>query len=43
MLGRIFFTRRVLSRWHRLHREVVDAPSMEALRARLEEILDGLV
>ena len=30
------FTVRVVRHWHRLHREVVDAPSLETLRVRVE-------
>jgi len=29
--------------WDRLHREVVDAPSLEALKARLDGALSNLV
>jgi len=31
-----FLTVRVVKRWHRLPREVVDAPSLETLKARLD-------
>jgi len=31
-----FFTQRVLRYWNRLPREVVDAPSLEAFKARLD-------
>ena len=34
-----FFTQRVVRCWHRLPREVVDVPSLETFRARLDEIL----
>ena len=33
------FTVRVVRHWHRLHREVVDAPSLETLMVRLEGAL----
>ena len=38
-----FFTVRVMRHWDRLHREVVDAPSLEALKARLDGALSNLV
>jgi len=33
----------VVKHWKRLPKEVVDAPSMEALKARLDVALGGLV
>ncbi|KFZ53015.1 hypothetical protein N321_01717, partial [Antrostomus carolinensis] len=38
-----FFTVRVVRHWHRLPKEVVDAPSLEAFKARLDEALSNLV
>ena len=38
-----FFTQRVVKHWKRLPKEVVDAPSMEALKARLDMALGSLV
>ncbi|KFV06253.1 hypothetical protein N340_11763, partial [Tauraco erythrolophus] len=38
-----FFTQRVVKQWNRLPREVVDAPSLEAFKARLDEALGNLV
>ena len=38
-----FFTKRVVRRWHRLPREAVDAPSLEAFKARLDVALGSLV
>ena len=38
-----FFTVRVVRHWNRLPREVVDAPSTEAFRARLDGALSNLV
>ena len=38
-----FFTQRVVMRWNRLPKEVVDAPSPEAFKARLEVALGSLV
>ena len=38
-----FFTVRVVRHWNRLPREVVDAPSLEVLKARLDGALSNLV
>ena len=38
-----FFTQRVVSNWNTLPREVVDAPSLEAFKARLGVVLGSLV
>ena len=38
-----FFTQRVVTHWKRLPKEVVDAPSLEALKARLDVALGSLV
>ncbi|KFV16785.1 hypothetical protein N340_12582, partial [Tauraco erythrolophus] len=38
-----FFTLRVVRQWNRLPREVVDAPSLEVFKARLDEALGNLV
>ena len=38
-----FFTQRVVTHWNRLPKEVVDAPSLEALQARLDVALSSLV
>ena len=38
-----FFTVRVVRHWHRLPREVVDAPSLEVFKARLDGALGNLV
>ncbi|KFR04502.1 hypothetical protein Y956_09959, partial [Nipponia nippon] len=40
---RKFFTMRVVRHWHRLPREVVDAPSLEVSKARLDGALSNLV
>ena len=40
---RKFFTRRVVRHWHRLPREAVDAPSLEAFKARLDAALGSLL
>ncbi|KFV08669.1 hypothetical protein N340_05036, partial [Tauraco erythrolophus] len=38
-----FFTLRVVRHWNRLPREVVDVPSLEVFKARLDEALSNLV
>ncbi|KFQ38649.1 hypothetical protein N332_14343, partial [Mesitornis unicolor] len=38
-----FFTVRVVRHWNRLSREVVDAPSLEVFKARLDRALSNLV
>ncbi|KFP49953.1 hypothetical protein N323_03297, partial [Cathartes aura] len=38
-----FFTMRVVTHWNRLPREVVDAPSLETFRVRLDEALSNLI
>ena len=38
-----FFTRRVVRCWNGLHREVVDAPSLEVFKTRLDEALGSLI
>ncbi|KGM00247.1 hypothetical protein N301_02902, partial [Charadrius vociferus] len=38
-----FFTLRVVTHWHRLPREVVEAPSLEVFKARLDVALGNLV
>ena len=37
------FTQRVVTHWSRLPREVVDAPSLEAFKGRLDVALGSLV
>ena len=39
----MFFTQRVVTHWNRLPKEVVDAPSLEAFKARLDVALGSLV
>jgi len=41
--GRKFFPQRVVTHWNRLPKEVVDAPSLEAFKARLDVALGSLV
>jgi len=38
-----FFTMRVVKHWHRLPREVVEALSLETLKARLDRALSNLI
>ncbi|KFP18194.1 hypothetical protein Z169_01380, partial [Egretta garzetta] len=38
-----FFTRRVVKHWNRLPREVVEAPSLKAFKARLDGALSNLI
>jgi len=33
----------VKRRWHRMHRKVVDAPTLEAFKARLDRALGSLI
>ena len=37
------FTQRMVMRWNRLPKEVVEAPSLEAFKARLDVVLGSLV
>jgi len=42
-IRRRFFTQRVVKHWNRLPKEAVDAPSLEAFKARLDVALGSLV
>ena len=42
-IRRKFFTQRVVTHWNRLPKEVVDAPSMKAFKARLDVALGSLL
>ena len=41
-MRRKFFTQRVVTLWNKLPKEVVDAPSLEAFKARLDVALGSL-
>ena len=42
-IRRKFFTQRVVTHWNRLPKEAVDAPSLDAFKARLNVALGRLV
>ena len=42
-IRRKFFTQRVVTHWNRLPKKVMDAPSLEAFKARLDVALGSLV
>ena len=42
-IRRKFSTQRLVTHWKRLPKEVVDAPSLEALKARLDVALGSLI
>ena len=42
-IRRKFFAQRVVTHWNRLPKEAVDAPSLEAFKARLDAALGSLV
>jgi len=42
-VGKKFFTMRVVKHWNRLPREVIDAPSLETLKVRLDRALSSLI
>ena len=42
-IRRNFLTQKVVMNWNRLPKEVVDAPFLEAFKARLDGALDSLI
>ena len=42
-IRRKFFTQKVVAHWNRLPKEAVDAPLLEAFKARLDVTLGSLV
>ena len=40
-IRRKFFTQRVVTHWNRLPKQVVDAPSLETLKVRLDRALSA--
>ena len=43
LIRKKLFTVRVVRQWNRLYREVVDVPTLEAFKARLDGALSNLV